>query len=110
MDEHEQRSRAVSDLHRPSPSESSYEAGRISRRAALKRIGLTAGGIALLGLGLGMPLQRANANLNAQDDPVPLTETSSSSSSGSSYQYYYYYYGSDSSCAFCALWKYVATS
>jgi hypothetical protein len=70
-------------------SNSSYEANKISRRTALKRIGLTVGGL-LLGFNLLDNPSKARASMEDLDDPAAATETPSSSSSSSSISSYYY--------------------
>lgn len=55
-----------------------YQAKRISRREALKRFGVIAGGVSLLSFGLFESTPAAGERLETMDDPATNSEASSS--------------------------------
>jgi hypothetical protein len=64
-----------------SQSQSSYNINRLTRRTVLRGLGLTIGGLSLMGMELLQPPKAEARNLEAMDDPTPLQESSTSSPS-----------------------------
>ena len=60
-------------------SSSSYEANKISRRTALKKLGVVVGGISLMGFGIFDAEPKARATLEDVVDPATGSETQHSS-------------------------------